>query len=263
MSGPTLDPALLRVSDAERTHVLKLLETATGRGLIDLGEYTERSNAVIAARTRGQLNQVLLDLPGLQIAGRSVEEAARATRGGPRGPGFSGAPARWSPPNAPWYLPEAPWSRPEAPWSPPDGGGGGGSWEAGPADPEHGPAGPPPQVLELTGWGNRSLRGQWDVPPRIVIGGFGAATRLDFSEARLISRTVMIEFRSSLADSVLIIVPRGGGVRMDGLSMRGVRFRNKVPPTGRGGVELVLVGVKRIGAIAIRFPRPRWVTSLP
>ena len=63
------------MSDDERSHVLALLEKATGRGLIDLGEYTERSAKVIAARTRGDLNAVLLDLPGLQIAGRSVYDA--------------------------------------------------------------------------------------------------------------------------------------------------------------------------------------------
>lgn len=234
MPDPVLDPAHLRVSDAERSHVLRLLETATGRGLIDLGEYTERSTAVIAARTRGQLNRVLLDLPGLQIAGHSVEEAARATRGGPAGPGFSGAPSHWDGPDY-------------------------GAW---PAD-RSGPAGPAPRVLELTGWGNRVLRGQWDAPPHIVLGGFGAGTRLDFSEARVSSPTVVVEIRSNLAGSILIIVPRGSSVRLDQLSMRGVRLRNKVPPVGQGGIDVVLVGVKRIGAITIRFTRPRWGTSLP
>ena len=47
------------MSDDERSHVLALLEKATGRGLIDLGEYTERSARVISARTRGDLNAVL------------------------------------------------------------------------------------------------------------------------------------------------------------------------------------------------------------
>ena len=43
MSGAPIDPRDLRVSDDERSHVLALLEKATGRGLIDIGEYTERS----------------------------------------------------------------------------------------------------------------------------------------------------------------------------------------------------------------------------
>ena len=92
MTGPAIDPRDFRVSDDERSHVLALLEKATGRGLIDLAEYTERSGKVISARTRGDLNAVLLDLPGLQIAGRSVYDAHMAA--GPPSrpvPGFSGA----------------------------------------------------------------------------------------------------------------------------------------------------------------------------
>ena len=92
MSGPAIDPRDLRVSDDERSHVLALLEKATGRGLIDLNEYSERSAKVISARTRGDLNAVLLDLPGLQIAGRSVYDAHLAAGPPTRPvPGFSGA----------------------------------------------------------------------------------------------------------------------------------------------------------------------------
>jgi uncharacterized protein DUF1707 len=55
----------LRVSDDERQHVVSLLERATGRGLIDLDEFTSRVDTALAARTRGELNAVLVDLPGL------------------------------------------------------------------------------------------------------------------------------------------------------------------------------------------------------
>ena len=79
------------MSDDERSHVLALLEKATGQGLIDLNEYTERSAKVISARTRGDLNAVLLDLPGLQIAGRSVYDAHYAAAPTRPVPGFSGA----------------------------------------------------------------------------------------------------------------------------------------------------------------------------
>jgi uncharacterized protein DUF1707 len=56
---------LLRVSDAEREHVIGLLQRATGTGLLDLDEFTRRVDTAVAARTRGELNAVLLDLPGL------------------------------------------------------------------------------------------------------------------------------------------------------------------------------------------------------
>ena len=92
MPGSPIDPRDLRVSDDERSHVLSLLEKATGRGLIDIGEYTERSGRVITARTRRDLNAVLLDLPGLQIAGRSVDSAEQDVRPQYQStPGFSGA----------------------------------------------------------------------------------------------------------------------------------------------------------------------------
>ena len=92
MPGSPIDPRDLRVSDDERSHVLSLLEKATGRGLIDIGEYTERSGRVITARTRRDLNAVLLDLPGLQIAGRSVDSAEHAARPQYQStPGYSGA----------------------------------------------------------------------------------------------------------------------------------------------------------------------------
>ncbi|MCO1658711.1 DUF1707 SHOCT-like domain-containing protein [Pseudonocardia humida] len=55
----------LRVSDDERRHVIALLERATGRGVIDLDEFTSRVDTALAARTRGELNAVLVDLPGL------------------------------------------------------------------------------------------------------------------------------------------------------------------------------------------------------
>lgn len=60
-----VNPRDLRVSDDEREHVVSLLQRAIGRGLIDLDEFTERTDIAYNAMTRGQLNIVLADLPGL------------------------------------------------------------------------------------------------------------------------------------------------------------------------------------------------------
>jgi len=211
MTGPAVDPRDLRVSDDERSHVLGLLEKATGRGLIDLAEYQRRSAVVIQARTRAELNATVVDLPGLLIAGRSIAaaEAATATGSARVFPGYSGAVA---------------------------------------AD----AAG----VLELTGWGSRSYRGHWSVPAVIVIGGFGAATKLDFSQATLTSTAVTIEFRSNFGGTTELIVPRGASVRFDGLSMRGGSVNNKIAPGGAGVLDLMLTGVKKGGAVNVRHPRP-------
>ncbi|WP_442916610.1 DUF1707 domain-containing protein [Lentzea sp. NBC_00516] len=59
------DPRELRVSDAEREHVVTLLNKAVGRGMITLDEFTVRTDTALAAKTRADLNVVLLDLPGM------------------------------------------------------------------------------------------------------------------------------------------------------------------------------------------------------
>jgi len=213
MPGSPIDPRDIRVSDDERTHVLGLLEKATGRGLIDIGEYTERSAKVISARTRGDLNAVLMDLPGLEIAGRSIEGAQREIqRPNLPTPGFSGAV----------------------------------------------PAGqlPGDSVLELMGWGSRTFKGYWTVPPLILIGGTGASTRLDFSAAQLVSPTVTVEFRSNYGGSAEFVVPRSSSVRVDGLQLRGGHLNNKVAPSAvTNGMTLVLTGIKKGGSVTVRHPR--------
>ncbi|MDX8029772.1 DUF1707 domain-containing protein [Lentzea sp. BCCO 10_0856] len=53
------------MSDAEREHVVSLLNKAVGRGMISLDEFTARTDTALAAVTRADLNAVLLDLPGM------------------------------------------------------------------------------------------------------------------------------------------------------------------------------------------------------
>jgi hypothetical protein len=83
----------LRVSDAEREHVVELLKTAIGRGMLTLDEFSERADIAYAARTRGELNDVLTDLPGL-----THPEAPPAVYGTPAG-GVTGMP-----PTSPSYA---------------------------------------------------------------------------------------------------------------------------------------------------------------
>jgi len=63
-AGP-ISPRELRVSDAERGHVVTILQRAIGLGLINLDEFTTRMDIALASRTRGELNGVLVDLPGV------------------------------------------------------------------------------------------------------------------------------------------------------------------------------------------------------
>jgi hypothetical protein len=53
----------LRASDAEREYVIDLLQRAVGQGMLDLDEFGQRTDVALAARTRADLNRVLLDLP--------------------------------------------------------------------------------------------------------------------------------------------------------------------------------------------------------
>lgn len=57
------DPADLRVSHAEREHVLALLQAALSRGMLDAAEFAERSGLATAAVTRRDLNVLVVDLP--------------------------------------------------------------------------------------------------------------------------------------------------------------------------------------------------------
>ncbi|HEX7308102.1 DUF1707 domain-containing protein [Lentzea sp.] len=53
------------MSDAEREHVVSLLNKAVGRGMITLDEFTVRTDTALGAKTRADLNVVLVDLPGM------------------------------------------------------------------------------------------------------------------------------------------------------------------------------------------------------
>jgi hypothetical protein len=55
----------LGASDAERDHVIDLLQRAVGQGMLDLDEFSERTDAVLKARSRSEVNAVLFDLPDL------------------------------------------------------------------------------------------------------------------------------------------------------------------------------------------------------
>lgn len=195
-----LSPRDLRVSDAEREHTMRLLERATGRGFIDIHEFSERSAKVIAARTRADLNALLIDLPGLQLSGQPFQQPELTA--GDRPPATRG------------------------------------------------------DTLVLRGYGSRQFTGSWLVPSLIVVSGMGAATKLDFTQARLTSRVVTIEFQTNLGGAAHLRVPLGTVVRYDELDLRGCSLNNSLPATvGKPVLVLNLVGVKRYGSITIRPPK--------
>jgi Domain of unknown function (DUF1707) len=65
MEGPLYprDPALLRVSDADRHKVAEILRQAAGEGRLDLDELDERLESAYAAKTYADLVPITADLP--------------------------------------------------------------------------------------------------------------------------------------------------------------------------------------------------------
>jgi hypothetical protein len=55
--------SLVRVSDAEREQVVVRLNAATSQGRLTLEEFSDRVSSALAARTRGDLDALVADLP--------------------------------------------------------------------------------------------------------------------------------------------------------------------------------------------------------
>lgn len=58
----------LRVSDGERQHIAELLQRAFCEGYLTLTEFEQRTDAVFASTTRGELNAVVADIPAIRQA---------------------------------------------------------------------------------------------------------------------------------------------------------------------------------------------------
>jgi len=58
------DTSVLRISDADRNGTLRRLHNAVALGLIDIDEFEDRSSRVSQARTHGELDTLVGDLPG-------------------------------------------------------------------------------------------------------------------------------------------------------------------------------------------------------
>src|SRR5829696_6591160 len=81
------DPAL-RVSDAERESAVTLLREHGAAGRLDVAELEQRVAGAYAARTRGDLRALLLDLPAVQIARPATAPSASRDRLGEGWPAF-------------------------------------------------------------------------------------------------------------------------------------------------------------------------------
>jgi Domain of unknown function (DUF1707) len=64
MTRITEATSALRISDADRNGTLRRLHNAVALGLIDIDEFEDRSSRVSQARTHGELDTLVGDLPG-------------------------------------------------------------------------------------------------------------------------------------------------------------------------------------------------------
>jgi hypothetical protein len=115
----------MRVGDAEREATAAELREHYASGRLTLDELNERLDRAFAAKTRGDLDALMRDLPSARP--RAAGSAGSAG-------GFSGAPhAGWTGPGSGWTGPGSGWSGPGSGWSGPGSGwtGPGARWGAG------------------------------------------------------------------------------------------------------------------------------------
>ncbi|MFC7550613.1 DUF1707 domain-containing protein [Plantactinospora sp. GCM10030261] len=76
---PHDDADRIRVSDAEREHIVELLGQAAAEGRLSLEEYADRATSAHSAQTRGELARLTDDLPvgRSMAAGSGVSATAR------------------------------------------------------------------------------------------------------------------------------------------------------------------------------------------
>lgn len=206
----------LRVSDAEREHVGQLLQRAVGLGMLSLGEFTERMDTALAAKTRGELNVVLIDLPGVRLVGHPA--AAPSTFG-----------------NA------APLMNSASPFT-----------KRGPAVPGPSPATPGHVIRSRLSGVHR--RGPWHVAPSLQTNTWLSGVTLDFTEAIMSTQVVELHV-DDYCSSLTLIVPAEATVDLNALDLIGSSVNNKVrtgPPFGP--LHLVVLGRVRFGSVTAKHP---------
>ncbi|MEU0544131.1 DUF1707 domain-containing protein [Nocardia sp. NPDC005978] len=215
----------LRVGDAEREHVGTLLQRAVGLGMLSLGEFTERMDTALAAKTRGELNAVLVDLPGIRLAGQpgpAPHYPNARVHSAPRP--FAGGRAQFA---TEFATAAAQLTNPRPPMS--------------------------GNVIRARMSGV-TRKGTWQVPPALTVESFMGGVTLDFTQA--IMSTQVVEIRlSGYFSSIELIVPGAATVDVNGVDLVGSSANNKVrtgPPMGP--LHLIVHGDIRFGSITAKHP---------
>lgn len=184
----------MRVSNAEREAIIAKLHAATEEGRLDLQEFADRSRQAYEARTYGEVERLLADLPAA-TGSLAVPVAAK--------PGPANAPAE----------------------------------------------------LRLSPTGSSvERRGEWVVPPKVVVRGSMSSVKLDCRHATITGGTVEIDVDFNMS-SLELILPAGAYATDDGIEATFGSVTNRAPYKGGDGIRFTVRGRARLGSVTIRYER--------
>lgn len=220
-SGPP-DPTRLRASDADRERVAQILQSATSAGRLDMSELSERLEQVYAARTLGELEPVLRDLPeGHQQPGAGSLAVPTERR---------------AQPFAPAHQPHQ-------------------SYRSG------GPAlvgGTPGSTASVAVMAGTSRKGNWVVPPQHTSVAFWGGVDIDLRTARFAQQHVTIT-AVAIMGGIEIVVPDDVIVDVSGFGFMGafeLTDHSEAPEPGPDAPVVKINGLAFWGAVeVIRKPR--------
>lgn len=214
-------PSEMRAGNTDRERVIEALQRAYADGRLGDDELAERIEATHTARTFGDLDAVVADLP---ITPPSAGVGGLATTSPAAAP-----PAPSAPP-----AQRGAWGEP-VPRSPIGGG------------PDN------PLVLD-GGWWSDKRDGPWEIPQYLLLKGGMGSVSLDCTEATTPHSVIHLWIEGDMG-SITVVVPEGWAADANGLrkSMGSVNVRVPLEPT-MGRPMLVLNGAMGLGSITVRNP---------
>lgn len=213
------DPTEMRAGNVDRERVIEALQRAYSDGRLSENELGQRIEATHAARTFGDLDLVVADLPipppSAELAQAQPREGLDVAAAGPLGAGHE-----WSA-----MLDRGPVG----------------------ASPEN------PMVLDGGWWSERRV-GAWEVPQFMRLkGGMGSVT-VDCTEATTIHQVIHLWVEGDMG-SITVVVPEGWAADANGVNKSWGSVTVKVPPEPTMGRPVLVVnGSMGAGSLTIRHP---------
>ncbi|MDO5684211.1 MAG: DUF1707 domain-containing protein [Propionibacteriaceae bacterium] len=236
------DPRDLRAGNADRDAVVASLHEAVAAGRLDPEELGPRVDAARSARTFGDLDDVVADLPitppSVSLTGQGAAgQGATDGQGLVAGQGIVGGQSQPS---------DSLVSRADAPVR---------RWPSGePVD--RGPIGESPEnpLFIDAGWSSDKRQGDWVIPQFLRLRGGVGSVHLDCTEAISSHNVIHVWVEGDLG-SITIVVPEGWAADAESVQKSLGSIYIKVPkePT-MGRPILVINGAMGMGSLTVRPP---------